>query len=84
METFMQLARLYGADSPTALLFPPQDHAVVAAFEAAFRVLRHLPPEDREHWLSMGQRIAALVAKPEPEGGGGEGGNAPNTAPATA
>lgn len=64
MPTWFELAKLYGAQHPGELWFPPADAHLAVALRDAFRIIAELPAEAREQWLGTGRAMRDLARKP--------------------
>lgn len=58
IETLKLLARAYET-TPDALLFDPADEDLISRMRAAHEVLKSLPSDQAESWLSVGRAMAS-------------------------
>lgn len=58
LETLKLLAQAYET-TPDALLFDPADEGMAKRMRAAHDVLKTLPPEDAESWLTVGRAMGS-------------------------
>lgn len=60
VQRLLELAKLYGAESPSDLNWPPQAALVTAAVKEAVELARKIRPRDLESWLQIGRSLALL------------------------
>lgn len=64
VSDFIKLAQLYRLDDPSLLMFHPDSAQAATALKEAAGVLSSISPEDRERWLDIGRRLAAVPLPP--------------------
>lgn len=58
IQNYFLLARLYGASSPSHLMFPPQNKEEAEALMAAHAIIAALPEADRDAWIAIGRSLS--------------------------
>jgi transcriptional regulator with XRE-family HTH domain len=67
LDRLDDLARLYRAQHPWELLFPPDDREHAPKLADAHAILRALPPDQAAAWLLIGRTMAGLPSAPPPD-----------------
>ncbi len=65
MDEWFRLAKLYGADDPGMLMFPPPAAARATAIQAAWTIAATLPAEDCQRWLDLGMSLKRAASRDE-------------------
>lgn len=67
LDRLDDLAKLYRANHPWELLFPPDDRAHAPKLAEAHAILRALPAEQAAAWLLIGRTMAGLPSAAQGE-----------------
>lgn len=59
VENFIILARIFGADTPGALMFHPDQQQIATSLRETADILVQLETADRDAWLDLGRRLAS-------------------------
>lgn len=58
VQNYFELSKLYGADEPGQLMFPPKAKEEAAVLRRAHRIIQSLSPERLDRWLGVGEDAA--------------------------